>query len=139
MRAQESFGLRKSKFWIFQFSFHGRTMCICHSHRSICSLFTEWLVYPFFLFPLAMLDSVLNTKKMARGYIGLLSLHRKLRLPTKGVFSATRICKHIVLYYRLSIPSCNPHNTETQIGCDPQREILRMRANPACVSKSAWH
>jgi hypothetical protein len=22
---------------------------------------------------------------------------------------------------------------------DPQREILRMRANPACVSKSAWH
>jgi hypothetical protein len=127
-------GYAKANFESFNFRFMvEQCVYVIVTGRYAVSLRSDW----FILFPLAMLDSVLNTKKMARGYIGLLSLHRKLRLPTKGVFSATRICKHIVLYYRLSIPSCNPHNTETQIGCDPQREILRMRANPACVSKSA--
>jgi hypothetical protein len=29
--------------------------------------------------------------------------------------------------------------TETQTAYDPQRDILRMRAKPACVSKFAWH
>jgi hypothetical protein len=29
--------------------------------------------------------------------------------------------------------------TKTQTAYDPQREFLRVRANPVCLSKPAWH
>jgi hypothetical protein len=41
-----------------------------------------------------------------------------------------------VLSYRLSIHLLNPYKSATTSTYDPQRKILRMRANPACVSKS---